>query len=74
MIQGVTDPQPELCPREERVLLAEHVELWVAIEDTRGHKLVEDTDDERRENGEDDVVQRERPGLVSDLPREVVEE
>ena len=67
MIQRVADPQPELRAREERVALAEHVELGVAIEDAGRYELVEDTDDERGKEGEEDVVKRERPGLVGDL-------
>ena len=74
VIQRINDPKPELCACEERVALAEHVELRVAIQDTCGHELVEDPDNERREEGEEDVVERERPGLVGDLPREIVEE
>ena len=36
--------------------------------------MVEDADNERRKDGENDVVQRESPGLVDDLAGEVVEE
>ena len=74
MVQSVADPQPELCPREERILLSKHVELRVAVEDSCGDELVENTDDKRRKDGEEDIVQRERPRLVGNLPREVVEE
>ena len=56
VIQRINDPKPELCACEERVALAEHVELRVAIQDTCGHELVEDPDNERRKKGEEDVV------------------
>jgi hypothetical protein len=72
--QRVRHPLPEDGAREERVLLAEHVELRISVENPRGDELIEDADDERREHGEDDVVERQRPGLVRDLTREVVEE
>ena len=74
MVQSVADPQPELCPREERILLSKHVELRVAVKDSCGDELVENTDDKGRKDGEEDIVQRERPRLVGNLPREVVEE
>ena len=61
VVQCVANPQPELRPREERVALAKHVELWVPVEDTGGDELVEDTDNERREDGEHDVIERKRP-------------
>lgn len=48
VIERVCDPRPELRAREERVLLAQHVQLRVPVEDAGGHELVEDTDDERR--------------------------
>ena len=57
MIQRVRHPQPELRLGEERVPLAEHIQLWVPIEDTRGDELIEDADDEWWEDGEDDVVE-----------------
>lgn len=74
VIQRVPDPQPELRSCEERIALAEHVQLGIPVEDASGDELVEDTDDKRGENGEDDIVQGECPRLVGNLPREVVEE
>jgi hypothetical protein len=55
-------------------LLAKPVELRVAVEHAGRDELVEDADDKRREDRKDDVVQRERPRLVGDLARKVVEE
>ena len=74
VIEGVEDPEPKRGLCEERVLLPEHVELRIAIEDAGRDELVKDADDERREDGEDDVVQGQGPGLVRDLARKVVEE
>ena len=48
VIQGIPNPQPELRPCEECVALTKHVELRVAIKDTRRDKLIEYTDDEGR--------------------------
>lgn len=56
VVQSVPDPKPELSPREERITLAEHVELRIPIEDTRRNKLIKDTDHQRRKHCEDDVV------------------
>ena len=74
MVEGIADPKPECRLREELVPLPELVQLRVAIQESRGDELIEDTNDERREDGEDDVVQRERPGLIGDLTGKVVEE
>jgi hypothetical protein len=74
VIERVDDPEPECLGREEVVLLAELVQLGVPIEHSCADELVEDSDDERGQEGEDDVVERERPRLVGDLTREVVDE
>ena len=34
VIQSISDPKPELGPREEGIPLAEHVELGIPVEDT----------------------------------------
>jgi hypothetical protein len=36
--------------------------------------LVKDPDNERRQDGENDVVEGKSPGLIGDLAREIVEE
>jgi hypothetical protein len=74
VVDGVDDREPKGLWREEVVLLAEPVELRVAVEHAGRDELVEDADDKRREDRKDDVVQRERPRLVGDLARKVVEE
>ncbi len=52
---------------EEDTFLAELVELGVAIEEAGRDELVENTHDQRGEDGEEDVVKRERPGFKDDL-------
>jgi hypothetical protein len=73
MIQRVPDPQPKRRLGEKHVLLSERIQLRIPIQHPRRHELVKDPDHERWEDGEDDVVKRDRPGLVGDLPRKVVE-
>lgn len=74
MIQSIRHPQPERSLGEELILLSKDVQLWISIQYSGGHKLVENTNDNRRENGEDYIVQRQGPGFVRNLSREVVEE
>jgi hypothetical protein len=57
MVQCVNDPEPESGLCEERVLLTQDIELRVPIQDPGRDELIEDTDDERREDGENNVVQ-----------------
>jgi len=54
------------------VLLAELVQLRVPVEHARADELVEDAEDDRREDGEDDVVEGEGPALLEHLTRERV--
>ena len=56
VVQRVQDPEPESGFREEHIFLTQGVELRVPIQDTCGDELVKDPDDERRQNGENDVV------------------
>ena len=57
---------------EEDAFLAELVELGVAIEQAGRDELVEDAQDERGEDGEEDVVEGQRPGFKDDLARKGV--
>ena len=57
MIQSIRHPQPERSLGEELILLSKDVQLWISIQYSGGHKLVENTNDNRRENGEDYIVQ-----------------
>jgi hypothetical protein len=74
MVDSVRCPHPERLWREEVVLLSKPIELRVPVQHSGADELIEDADDERREEGEDDVVERERPGFVGDLTGKVVEE
>ena len=57
---------------EEDALLAELVELRVAVEEAGRDKLVEDAHDKGREDGEEDVVEGKGPGFENDLARKCV--
>ena len=48
MVEGICDPQPKRSFGEELILLAESVELGIAIENPSRDELVEDSDNERR--------------------------
>ena len=52
------------------VLLSKSVQLGVSIEHARADELVKDAQNERREDGEDDVVESKCPRLLEDLTRE----
>ena len=56
------------------VLLAQLVQLRIPVEHPRGDELVENAEDKRRQHRKDDVVKREGPTLLEDLPRERVRE
>lgn len=72
MVEAVEDPGEEGVHLEEDALLAELVELGVAVEKAGGDELVEDAHDQWWEDGEEDVVEGERPGFVDDLAGEAV--
>jgi hypothetical protein len=57
MEQRISKPHPKCGLREESVFLSERVQLRVSIQYPGRDKLVEDTDDEWRKHGEDNVVQ-----------------
>ena len=57
---------------EESALLAELVELGIAVEKAGRDELVEDAHDERGKDGEEDIVEGERPGFVDDLTGKAV--
>ena len=61
MVQRIHDPKPESGLREERVLLSQCVELRIPIQDTCRDELVKDTDDKRRQDGEDNIIQGQGP-------------
>lgn len=63
MEERVGDPGPEGAGVEKEGSLTEFVELWVAVQGAGGDVLVEHTDGERLEDGEEDVVGSLGPGF-----------
>ena len=61
MVEAVGDPGPEGMHLEKGTLLAEPIQLRIAVEEARADELVEDAHGEGWENGEEDVVEGERP-------------
>jgi hypothetical protein len=57
VVESVPNPLPECHRGKETVRLPELIQLRVSIEHSCRDELVENTDDERRKNGEDDVVE-----------------
>lgn len=57
---------------EKDALLTELVELWVAVEETSGDKLVEDAHGQWGEESKEDIVKREGPRFINDLARKGV--
>lgn len=56
VIQSICNPHPECFARKEDVLLAQHVQLRVAIKHSSRYKLVEYANNERRKDREHDIV------------------
>jgi len=67
VVEAVEDPGKEGVHFKEDTFLAELVELGIAVEEAGGDELVEDAQDEGGEDGEEDVVEGERPGFENDL-------
>ena len=67
MVQSIPDPHPKRRLGEEHILLAEGVQLGVAVQYARRHELVKDADDQWGEDGKDDIVKRNGPGFIGDL-------
>lgn len=57
MIERVNNPQPEGGASKESVFLAEHIELRIPVENARRDELVENSDDERRKDSKENVVE-----------------
>lgn len=57
MVESVADPLPECHRGKETVGLSELIQLGVPIEHPRGDELVENTDDQRRKDSEDNIVE-----------------
>jgi hypothetical protein len=73
VVYSVSDPIEESDGREKVVLLPQLIQLRVPIEHSRRYKLVEHSDNQRRENGEDYIEKGHRPTFECNLSREVVE-
>lgn len=74
MVKGVSDPLPERRFCKEGVALPELVKLRVSIKHTSRDELVKDTNDQRRQYREKNVVKGPCPRFVDNLSRIVVEE
>lgn len=72
VIRGVEDPLERYPELEESVLLTHHVKLRVTVQEARGDELIKNAKCQRRQHSEEDVVQRQKPGLEDDLSREHV--
>lgn len=72
MVEAIEDPGEEGVHLEEDALLPELVELRVAVQQAGRDELVEDAHDEGGKDGEEDVIEGERPGLDDDLSGEGV--
>ena len=70
VVEAVEDPGEEGVHFEEHSSLAKLVKLGVAVEEARRNELVENTHDEGREDGEEDIVERQGPGFEDDLAGE----
>ena len=57
MVEAVENPREEGVHLEEDALLAEAVELRVAVQEASGDELVKDSHHEGGEDGEEDVVE-----------------
>jgi hypothetical protein len=57
VVESVPNPLPECHRGKETVRLSKLIQLRVSIEHSCRDELVENTDDQRRKNGEDDVVE-----------------
>lgn len=63
MVETVSDPRPEGGHAKEDGCLRKTVKLRIAVEEAGGDELVEDAKGERWEDGKEDVVEGEGPGL-----------
>lgn len=61
VVEAIGNPAPEGMHLEENTLLTELVELWVTVEQACADELIENTEDEGRQNRKEDVIERQRP-------------
>ena len=72
VVEAVEDPGEERVHFEKDTLLAELIELRVAVEEAGRDELIEDAEDEGGKDGEENVVEGESPGLEDDFAGEGV--
>jgi hypothetical protein len=56
MIQRISNPEPKRCFREKFIFLAKYIKLRVSIQNSCGHKLIENANYEGRKESENDIV------------------
>ena len=61
MIQRISNPEPKCCFSEKFILLAKYIELRVSIQNSCGHKLIEDANYKGRKDSENDIIHRQGP-------------
>lgn len=52
---SIGNPAPEFLLIKKDVFLAQHIHLRVLVQHARGHNLIKDTNDKRRQKGKDDI-------------------
>lgn len=72
VVKRIPDPKEKPYGSEEVILLTQVIELWVSIEHTSRDELVENTNDQRWEDGEYDIVECHCPSLERDLTAVIV--
>lgn len=72
MVKSITDPRKERVHLEECVLLAKLVQLWISVKKTSRNELIKDAHSKRREDGKEDIVERQCPRFVNHLSGECV--
>lgn len=70
VVETIDNPAEEGVHLEENTLLTELIELRVPIEQASRDILVKDSEYERRQHGEDDVVETQRPRLEDNFTGE----
>ena len=56
VIQRISNPEPKRCFSEKFILLAKYIELRISIQDSCGHKLIENANYKGRKDSEDHII------------------
>lgn len=72
MIDCISKPTPESSLIEEFIGLTQHVHLGILVQKASRNELIENTNDQRRQKGEDDVEARHGPRFIECCSREAV--